>query len=105
VSPNEPKLREHMTAKVNVILLLALIVSALLLVKSSYESRRLFAALDKARAEQRRLDAEYKRFDAERQAQATNLRVEKVARERLKMTAASPAVTETVADPQPKSQR
>ena len=90
-----------MTAKVNGLLLLALLISALLLVTSSYETRRLFATLDKARGEQRRLDAENKRLDAERQAQATSLRVEKVARERLKMNAASPAVTESVPDPSP----
>ena len=92
-----------MTARVNGILLLALLVSALLLVKSSYEARRLFAALDKSRGEQRQLDIEHKRLEAERQAQATNLRVEKVARERLKMSAALPTVTESVADPKPKA--
>jgi len=92
-----------MTAKLNVVLLLALLVSALLLVKSSYESRRLFAALDKARGEQRQLDIQHKRLEAERQAQATNLRVEKVARERLKMSASLPTVTESVVDPKPKA--
>ena len=92
-----------MTAKVNVLLLLALLVSALLLVKSSYESRRLFAALDKARGEQRELDIQHKRLEAERQAQATNLRVEKVARERLKMSTALPGVTESVPDTAPKA--
>ena len=58
-----------------------------------------FALLDRARAENRQLDTEYKRLDAERQAQATNLRVEKTAREKLHMRNATPAVTQYVIDP------
>ncbi len=88
-----------MSAKLLAVLLVALLASSLLLVKTSYESRRVFAELDRARAEQRKLDAEYKRLDAEAQAQATHLRVEKVAREKLRMRTASPAVTERVEDP------
>ncbi len=54
--------------KVNAVLLVALLVSCLALVRSAYESRRAFAALDQARLEQRQLDAEFKRLDAEAQA-------------------------------------
>ncbi len=85
--------------RLNLLLLLALLVSSLVLVKTSYESRRLFAALDRARAEARELELDYERLDAERRAQATHLRVEKVAREQLKMRGATPAVTTYVADP------
>ncbi len=81
------------------LLLVLLITSSLYLVKTSYDSRRLFAQLDRARNEQRALDTDYKRLDAERQAQATHLRVEKVAREKLAMRTATPAVTQYVADP------
>jgi cell division protein FtsL len=88
-----------MMSKLNAVLLLALLASCLFLVNTAYESRRLFAALDKARAERRQLDAEFKRLDAEAQAQATHLRVEKVAREKLRMRTASPAVTDYVTDP------
>ena len=80
-------------------LVAALLASCLLLVKTSYESRQLFAALDSARAEQRQLDAEYKRLDAEAQAQSTHLRVERTARERLQMRTATPGVTTYVVDP------
>lgn len=79
--------------RVNLLLLAALLASCLYLVKTAYESRRLFHALDRARFEQAQLDSEFKRLDAERQAQATHLRVEKVAREKLRMRTASPAVT------------
>ncbi len=81
------------------ILILALLGSCLLLVKTAYESRQLFSALDLARAEQKQLDAEFKRLDAEAQAQGTHLRVERTARERLQMRTATPAVTAYVFDP------
>ena len=80
-------------------LVAALLASCLLLVKTSYESRQLFAALDVARNEQQQLDAEYKRLDAEAQAQSTHLRVERTARERLQMRTATPGVTAYVVDP------
>ncbi len=84
--------------KFTVLLVLALLGSCLALVKSAYESRRVFAQLDKARQEARRLDAEYKRLDAERQGQATHARVEKAARDKLRMSAATPGVTVYVDD-------
>ncbi|HSV71801.1 MAG TPA: cell division protein FtsL [Methylibium sp.] len=85
--------------RVNVVLLVALIASCLYLVKVSYESRRLFSALDRARAESVQLAADHERLQSERQAQATPLRVERVARERLAMRSATPAVTEYVEAP------
>ena len=84
--------------RLDLVLLAVLLGTALFLVKTNYEGRRLFARLDAARAEQRQLDVEYKRLDAERQAQATSLRVEKVAREKQQMRAATPAVTMYVED-------
>ena len=84
--------------KLNLLLLVALLGSAMLLVRTSYEGRRLFAMLDRAKNEQHQLDADFKRLDAERQAQATHLRVEKVAREKLQMRSATPAVTQYVGD-------
>jgi cell division protein FtsL len=83
------------------LLLVLLIGSSLYLVKTSYESRRLFALLDRARVEQKALDTDHKRLDAERQAQATHLRVEKTAREKLQMRTATPAVTQYVNDAAP----
>jgi cell division protein FtsL len=85
--------------RVNVLLLVALLLSSLWLVRTSYEARRLYAEVDRAKGLQQRLDAEYRRLDAERQTQATHLRVERVAREKLGMRTATPAVTELVNDP------
>jgi len=84
--------------KLDVILLALLLASSLLAVNNAYESRRVFSELDRARQVQAQLDAEFKRLDAERQAQGTHLLVEKAAREKLKMRTASPAVTAYVFD-------
>ena len=85
--------------KVDVVLVVALLGSSLLLVRSAYESRQVFAALDNARVEHKQLDAEFRRLDAEAQAQSTHLRVERTAREKLQMRTATPAVTAYVFDP------
>ena len=82
--------------RTHLVLLLGLIFSCLALVQTSYESRRLFDETNRARDELARLDAEAQRLEAERQAQATHLRVERVARERLDMRTATPAVTHYV---------
>ena len=84
--------------RLNMLLTLALVVSSLYLVRTAYESRRLFTELDRSRNEAAKLDTEFKRLEAERQAAATNLRVERTARERLAMRGATPAVTVYVQD-------
>ncbi len=79
--------------RINVVLLVMLLASSVYLVRVSYESRRLFAELDRARADERTLANEQQRLLAEKQAQATPLRVEKMARDKLAMRNATPAVT------------
>ncbi len=82
-----------MIGRLNLLLIVAVLVSGIYMVRSAYESRRLFTEVDRAQAEGRRLEADYQKLLADRQAQATNLRVEQVARERLKMRPISPAIT------------
>ena len=82
--------------RLNLLLLVALLASSVTLVRVAHESRQLFADLDKARSEERLLDSEFERLKSEKQSQATPLRVERAARERLKMVPALPAVTEYV---------
>ena len=82
--------------RVNAILFVALLLSSLYLVRVSYDARRLFAELDKAQNEEHALGVEFERLKAERQAQATPLRVEKAARDKLAMRSATPAVTQYV---------
>jgi cell division protein FtsL len=82
--------------RVNVVLLVMLLASCMYLVRVSYDARRLFTELDRAQTEERQLDTEFERLKAERQSQATPLRVEKTAREKLGMRTASPAITQYV---------
>lgn len=87
--------------RLNLLMLVALLVSSVYLVRVSYEARRLFSDLDKAQTLHRQLDVEHERLQAERQAQATPSRVEKAAREKLAMRSAIPAVTHYVHVPAP----
>ena len=86
--------------RLNVVLLLAVLASAIYLVHTQYESRRLFTELDRAVAEARRLETEHQRLQVEKRAQATPLRVERIARAQLNMRTATPAITQYVSDPQ-----
>jgi cell division protein FtsL len=89
--------------RLNVLLLLVLLVSSVYLVKVAHESRRLYAELDKARTEERLLDSEFERLKSEKQSQATPLRVEKTARDKLAMRSATPAVTQYISRAVPAS--
>ena len=80
----------------NVLLLITLLLSSVYLVRVSHESRRLFNELDRARSVERLLDSEFERLKSDKQSQATPLRVEKAAREKLAMRGATPAVTQYV---------
>ena len=86
--------------RLNIVLLMAVMASALYLVHVQYESRRLFTELDRTTAEARRLETEHQRLQVEKRAQATPLRVEKIARAQLNMRTATPAITQYVSDPQ-----
>lgn len=83
--------------RINVLLLLAVLASALYLVHTQYESRRLFVELEKAASQMRKLEMESESFQAEKRAQATPLRVDKLAKEKLQMLPATPAITQYVA--------
>ncbi|OYU32829.1 MAG: cell division protein FtsL [Comamonadaceae bacterium PBBC2] len=82
--------------RLNVLLLLAVMASAMVLVHSQYESRRLFMAMEAANKEAHRLEVEHDRLQVERRAQATPLRVEQIARQQLQMKTATPAITQYV---------
>lgn len=79
--------------RINIVLLMAVVFSAVYLVSVQYDSRRLFTELDRTNNEARRLETEYERLQVEKRAQATPARVEKLAREKLQMRQVSPAIT------------
>ena len=80
-------------ARINVLLLLALVASCLVLVKAAYDMRRLNYEIHRAEVELERLEGERKRVEAERQLQATTVRVDRTARDKLGMFTVTPAVT------------
>ena len=82
--------------RLSLVLLLAVMASALYLVHTQYESRRLYVELEKALAQSRKLESDSERLQVEKRAQATPLRVEKLARDRLQMRTATPAITQYV---------
>lgn len=87
--------------RLNLMLLLAVLASALYLVRTQYESRRLFVEVEKAKAEAHRLDIEHDGLQVQQRAQATPLRVEKLAKEKLQMRTATPAITQYVTYSEP----
>ena len=82
----------------NVLLLLLAIGSAMLVIRTQYQSRRLFTELDRATVEARRVELEHERLQVDKRAQATSLRVETLSREKLKMRTATPAITQYVTE-------
>jgi cell division protein FtsL len=83
-------------SRLSILLLMAVLGSALFLVHSQYETRRMFMALEAARKEAKRLEVDHDRLQIERRSQATPLRVEQLARQQLQMRPASPAITQYV---------
>ena len=82
--------------RLNIVLLLAVVASALYLVRVQYDSRRLYADIEKAQSEARKLEIEHERLMAEKRGQSTPLRVENIAKQQLHMRTATPAITQYV---------
>ena len=90
-------------ARLNFLLLLAVLASALYLVHTQYLSRQLFTEFDRVQNEARRLELDNERLQVEKRAQATPLRVERLAKEQLQMRTATPAITQYVSLAQPRT--
>lgn len=82
--------------RLNIVLAIALLLSCFWLIRTSYESRHLFVELEKAQTQSHELQIDFERLQVDKRAQATPLRVEKLAREKLHMFNNSPAVTHYV---------
>jgi cell division protein FtsL len=85
-----------MIVRLNIVLAIALLLSCFWLIRTSYESRHLFVELEKAQSQSHELQIDFERLQVDKRAQATPLRVEKLAREKLRMFNTSPAVTHYV---------
>lgn len=88
-----------MLLRLNILLLLVTMLSAMALIQSQYDSRKLFTEMDRAVAESRQLETDHQRLQVEKRAQATPLRLEQMARDKLNMQSATPAVTLYVPEP------
>lgn len=82
--------------RLNLTLLLLVVVSALAVVHAQHDSRNVFVQLDRALNQARKLQVEFDRLQVEKRAQATHLRVEQLAKEKLKMVMPTPAITDYV---------
>lgn len=69
----------------NMILLLTVVICALGVVTSQHRARKLFQALEGEQERARQLDVEYGQLQLEMSTWATHPRIEKIARERLRM--------------------
>lgn len=87
--------------RVNLLLLALVMGSAFYLVHTQYESRRLYAQLDRVHTQARRLEAEHEQLVVQKRAEATSARIQSIAMAKLQMRPANPAITFYVGAAQP----
>jgi cell division protein FtsL len=83
-------------ARINLILLLVLTACALGLVTSQHQARKLFAELEHEQERAKQLDVEWGQLQLEQSTWAMHARVEKIARERLRMSVPDARRTQVV---------
>ena len=71
--------------RINTVLLLAALICALSVVTTQHKARKLFQALETEQERAKQLDVEYDQLQIELSTWATAPRIEKIARERLRM--------------------
>ena len=74
----------------NIFLLIAAVVCALSVVTSQHKSRKLFQSLESEQDRAKQLDIEFGQLQLELSTWATSPRIEKIAREKLKMNTPEP---------------
>ncbi|MBU1364058.1 MAG: cell division protein FtsL [Gammaproteobacteria bacterium] len=78
--------------RLNMILLMVVVICALGVVTSQHRARKLFQSLESEQERARQLDVEYGQLQLEMSTWANHPRIEKIARERLRMVTPSSAV-------------
>ncbi|MFZ4538242.1 cell division protein FtsL [Propionivibrio sp.] len=78
----------------NILLLLATLICALSVVTSQHKARKLFQALESEQDRAKQLDVEFGQLQLELSTWATSPRIEKIARDKLKMK--TPEVTKII---------
>lgn len=82
--------------RLNLVLLLAVLATALYLVNVQYQSRLLFTALDRANAEAQKLAQDTETLQVQKRTQAAPGRVDQLARAKLQMRPVTLAITQYV---------
>jgi len=85
--------------RVTVLLFIGLLLSSLYLVRTQHEVRTRYVALERAQAQARQLETEHSQLEIRKRAEGTSQKVEHIARDRLNMRPATPAVTTYVQAP------
>ena len=85
--------------RLNLLLLAVLVVCALSLVTSRHQARKLFVELEREQAKTHGYETEFGQLQLEQSTWSMPVRVEKIAREQLRMQLPSSARTEIVALP------
>ncbi len=85
--------------RLNLVLLVAVLMSAFYLVHTQYESRRLYTALDRGQSQARKLDVEHEQLVVQKRAQAASARVQQLATRQIGMSPVTPGITEYVTLP------
>jgi cell division protein FtsL len=78
-------------ARLNLILLAAVLLSALAAVSTSHRARKLFIEFEREQQRMRALEVEWGQLQLEQSTWATHARVEQIARDKLGMHAPRPA--------------
>jgi len=86
--------------RVCVLVALVLMFSGLSLVTARYQARQLYDQLDRYKTKSQELDIEWRRLQLERAAESSNTKVDRLAREELKMTAIVPDRTVYISQPE-----
>jgi cell division protein FtsL len=80
-----------MTSRLNLILVLITLICALSVVSSNHRSRKLFIELEREQSRMQALDVEWGQLQLEQSTWANHARVEKIARDKLRMKTPSAA--------------
>jgi len=85
--------------RVCILVAMVLMISALSLVTARYQARQLYDQLDRYKERSHVLEIEWRRLQLDRAAESNNAKVDRLAREELKMTAIVPDRTVFVSQP------
>lgn len=78
-------------ARLNLILLVAVLISALAVVSTNHRARKLITEFEREQERMRALDVEWGQLQLEQSTWATHARIEQIARDKLGMHAPRPA--------------